>query len=97
MKERIEDDMEQFQSLELKIEDKEAIELLNDKYTELIALLDGMQDGAFNEWKNVVETEGDGWLQEHLFGESREDGSLVVNFNHEVGSGSGMCRNVPKY
>lgn len=83
MKERIEQDMDQFQSLELVIEDKESVELLNDKYTELQEILDSMQQEAYNEWKSTVESEADGWLKEHLFG-TKEDGLLVVNFNHEV-------------
>lgn len=78
--------MAQFRSLELTVEDKESLELLNDKFTELVEILQRLQDDSYQEWKATVEAQAGGWLKEHLFGAEKEDGSLVVNFNHEVGS-----------
>lgn len=83
MKERIKQDMDQFQSLKLVIYDKESLELLNDKYTELMEILETMQQDAYKAWTATVSKNADMWLQENLFNFTN-DGLLVVNFNNEV-------------
>ncbi|ODN03963.1 Dynein beta chain, ciliary [Orchesella cincta] len=84
MKERFEENMEQFKALELVVDDKEASELLQDKFTELSEVLDKMQEDTFKEWKGNVDSEAGEWLKENIFGTNPIDNSLVVNFRSEL-------------
>jgi hypothetical protein len=95
MKERCEENIEQFKSLQLPIDDEDAINLLYEKQGELSEVLTKFQKETFDQWAKFVNAEGNEWLKEYIFSKSEDmsddeegggggNGNLVVNFRSEV-------------
>lgn len=84
MRERIEENMEQFKSMQLPIEDEEVVELLNSKYDELDDVFAKFQKKTYDQWKAKVEESGSGWLEQFIFRRTEEDQNIFANFRSEV-------------
>lgn len=85
MQNRIDENMAQFQSLNLNVEEiKDLVASLDERHTALSKTLKDFQDQTCKDWISEVEAHGSEWMNEFLFTDGNDLDSIVVNFRPEA-------------
>lgn len=84
MQDSLDENMQQFKSLNLQVEDQDLVKTLDERHQSFSKTLQDFQLKTFEDWKQEVADEGEGWLSESLFLDGEELDNLVVNFQPEL-------------